>query len=70
MHLDKEHVFEMAQEGAKLTKEEQVHLRNCDECGNLYRTFVLHRYYGRGPYRPLSEYLQADREPITLTCVL
>ena len=45
MHLVKEHLFEMAQEGAKLTNEEKLHLDNCKECNTLFRMFVLHGYY-------------------------
>jgi hypothetical protein len=45
MHLVKDHILEMAQEGAKLTNEEQLHLKQCEECSRLYRMFVLQRYY-------------------------
>lgn len=41
MHLHDENIFEMAQEGAKLTPEEREHLRDCAECGELFRTLVL-----------------------------
>jgi hypothetical protein len=45
MHLVKEHIHEMAQEGAKLTNEERLHLKQCEECAGLFRMFVLHRFY-------------------------
>jgi hypothetical protein len=45
MHLVKDHIFEMAQEGAKLTNEESLHLRQCEECAGMFRMFVLHRFY-------------------------
>jgi hypothetical protein len=45
MHLVEQHIFEMAQEGATLTKEEQLHLQQCEDCGNLFRLFVLKRFY-------------------------
>jgi hypothetical protein len=45
MHLVKEHIHEMAQEGAKLTNEERLHLQQCEECAGLFRMFVLHRFY-------------------------
>jgi len=56
MHLVKEHLFEMAQEGAKLTKEERLHLENCKDCSNMFRMFVLHRYYRQRA----SEQLQVE----------
>jgi hypothetical protein len=45
MHLVEEHIREMAQEGAKLTNEERLHLEQCEECASLFRMFVLHRFY-------------------------
>jgi hypothetical protein len=50
MHLHDEHIFEMAQEGAKLTPEEREHLRDCAECGELFRTFVLQHVFKQRPY--------------------
>ena len=61
MHLVKDHIFEMAQEGAKLTNEEQLHLKQCDECSSLYRMFVLHRFYTqRTPEESLVECLSVQ----------
>lgn len=45
MHLVKEHIIEMAQEGAKLTDEERLHLKQCQHCESLFRMFVLQRFY-------------------------
>jgi hypothetical protein len=45
MHLVKEHILEMAQEGTKLTDEERLHLKQCEDCSSLFRMFVLHRFY-------------------------
>jgi hypothetical protein len=60
MHLVKEHIFELAQEGAKLSNEEQLHLKQCEECGSLYRVFVLQRFYTEQTFeQPLSEYLRS-----------
>ena len=47
MHLVKEHIFEMAQDGAKVTEEERLHLKRCKECENLFRMFVLQRFYAQ-----------------------
>jgi hypothetical protein len=49
MHLHDEHILEMAQEGAKLTPEEREHLRDCAECGELFRTLVLQHVYKQRP---------------------
>jgi hypothetical protein len=45
MHLVKEHIVEMAQEGAKLTDEERLHLKQCQHCESLFRMFVLQLFY-------------------------
>lgn len=45
MHLVKEHIHEMAQQGTKLTDEERLHLRNCEDCTGLFRLFVLQQFY-------------------------
>jgi hypothetical protein len=57
MHLVKDHIFEMAQEGAKVTAEEQLHLKRCEDCASLFRMFVLHRFYTqRTPEQRLVEF--------------
>jgi len=45
MHLVQDYIRELAQEGAELTNEAQLHLKHCGECGNLFRMFVLYRFY-------------------------
>ncbi len=50
MHLVKDYIREMAQEGAKLTDEAHLHLKQCGECGNLFRMFVLYRFYTERTY--------------------
>lgn len=45
MHLIKEHIHEISQEGANVTDEERQHFRDCEDCTNLFRIFVLQRVY-------------------------
>jgi hypothetical protein len=47
MHLVKEHILEMSQEGTKLTSEERLHLKDCEDCSSLFRMFVLYRFYAQ-----------------------
>ena len=59
MHFAKDRILVMAEENTKLTDKEEVHLKKCDKCGELFRMFVLQRLYGRGTTKPLAEYLLA-----------
>jgi hypothetical protein len=58
MHYSKERIFEMAQEGKKLGDKDQMHLKQCDRCGELFRMFVLQRLYRQEAQVPLAEYLR------------
>jgi len=59
MHFAKDRISVMAEENTKLTDQEQLHLKKCDKCGELFRIFVLQRLYGR-TNKPLAEYLLAQ----------
>jgi hypothetical protein len=54
MHLVEDYIREMAQEEAKGTNEAHAHLKQCGECGNLFRMFVLHRFYTERPRQKRS----------------
>jgi len=54
VHLLKEHIHELAQEGAKLGRDERLHLKDCDDCANQFRLFVLQRFYMERTSRPFE----------------
>jgi len=47
MHFGEDNILEMSREGSKLTARERLHLEQCEECGDLFRMFVLHRFYSQ-----------------------
>ena len=47
MHLVKEHIHQLAQEGAKLTREERLHLQDCEDCRTVSNV-VPQRFYEDG----------------------
>jgi hypothetical protein len=61
MHLVKDYIREMAQEGATLTNEAHLHLKQCGECSNLFQMFVLHRFYTERTYDHQTRSLRARR---------
>src|SRR5262249_61380924 len=45
MHFSEDRILEMAQEGKKLSDKEQLHLKKCVSCGELFRIFVLQGFF-------------------------
>jgi hypothetical protein len=64
MHLVKEYIREMAQDGAKVTNEAHLHLKQCGDCGNLFRLFVLYRFYTE---RQVHTERRSVRRPVAVT---
>jgi hypothetical protein len=54
MHLKTDYILEKSQQGAILTDDDKLHLKQCVECASLFRLFVLDRFYSERTPEQLS----------------
>jgi len=53
-HTDDRRMLDVANKRAKFTNEEDRHVRGCEYCSSVFRTFVLQTEYERREWRELE----------------